>query len=424
MNAGRSRRTEADLRSAGAHTGVCQTDLSGLAGTITGMPTFDVAVAEIDDPVWFAARLGEGLGVPELAALTGYGRWAVRRALAVHGLEDPSPARAAARATTRKKQTALAAARAAAGAARASRAATRVAAARALLDDPVWLRARYETDGLTTTRIAELTRTSGPVVRAALRQHKIVVRRNVSFADAARLARADALLADTGWLRARYETDRMSLPRVAVAASTSVGRVRAAMVAAGVPARPGGIAGTLPAVTVGWLTSRYVADRMTVPEIAGLAGRVPTGALRLLRQHGLVGPDLPVPLLDDPVWLRARYETDRLTPVRVGALAGASVAQVLGALRAHQIGVRPAVRVKPPLLENARWLRARYETDGLTVGQVAVLAGAAQSSVTDAMRRHGIRSRVGARRTRPGGPQTARPGEAVPGNDRGPQPAP
>ena len=319
----------------------------------------------LEDARWLRARYEtDGLTVGQVAVLAGAAQSSVTDAMRRHGIE----------ARKRKKVTP-------GGPPGAHRTASSLTPE---MNDPVWLRARYETDGLTTRQVGELVGVSEGTARSALDRHGVGLRRR-------RPRQAPAELTDPVWLRARYETDKLTLAQVGALIGASEAMVQRAMArhTIGCPPRS-----SRPELSDReWLVGRCVTDKMPVVQVAGLL-RVPAGTVRaaLTRHRIALRPVRPV-LLDDPVWLWERYETDGLTLVRVGALVGVSRAKVRAAFAAHGIVCRPVGRTRFPVpaeLEDAGWLRARYETDGLTVALVGALVGVSRAKVRAALTRHGI----------------------------------
>ena len=282
------------------------------------------------------------------------------------------------------------------------------------LDDPGWLRARYETDFLSTGQIAVLSGANRPAVRRALTRHGVPLRLGAPTLPALR---------DPGWLRARYYTDSLAVTEIAGLAGCSISAVEAAINRHRIPRRPRRNDGVvLPALRdPDWLRARYRTDGLSQTRIAALAGCATSAVGIALRRYNIpirpvpgpdrTGPDRAAPApadpgtvpreaLNDPGWLRARYETDKFAATVIARMTGTTNHTVARALRRARITIRPA-NATPALLRDPDWLRARYETDGLTQKQIAVLTGCSRVTVQAAINRHAIHGRTGTDRTRP-----------------------
>ena len=148
-----------------------------------------------------------------------------------------------------------------------------------------------------------------------------------------------------------------------------------------------------------FLRRRYVQDERSTVEIATELGVSAGTVARGLGRHGIPvrshadrGRGTGSPLLRDPVWLRARYETDLLTLTQVGALAGVSGARVGQAMDGHGIARRPTgtVTPRPAVLDDRDWLVRHYQDDNMPVTRLARLAGCPRSAARDALLRHNI----------------------------------
>lgn len=102
------------------------------------------------------------------------------------------------------------------------------------------------------------------------------------------------------------------------------------------------------------------------------------------------------PELNDEAWLRARYEDEGLTRKQVGELLGCSATAVLTAMRRHGIKSRSAGRAKIfQELESRDWLVDHYVERFKTSDQIADELGCSSALVLAALRKHGIKTRQG-----------------------------
>jgi hypothetical protein len=150
-----------------------------------------------------------------------------------------------------------------------------------------------------------------------------------------------------------YVEERRTLGQVAAALGASDRRVRAAIVAAGIPLRPARRRAdrrvTLPTLTAEQLTDLYVRQRLTAREIAARFGGTDNWVRTALQAHGIprrTGGSRPVPPLDvDAATLTDLYVTRRLDDPVIAARLGVPPWRVTA--RRRQLGVtrRP---VPPP----------------------------------------------------------------------------
>jgi transposase len=98
--------------------------------------------------------------------------------------------------------------------------------------------------------------------------------------------------------------------------------------------------------------------------------------------------------LKDRSWLFSTYVLRQRTLTEIGQLVGVSPQTVGRAMTRFNIDRRrPARRWASPRLTDERWLRYRYEQQGLTTVQIAQELGVAARTVNDALRRLGIARR-------------------------------
>lgn len=102
-------------------------------------------------------------------------------------------------------------------------------------------------------------------------------------------------------------------------------------------------------------------------------------------------------LLRDPHWLRESYVDKGMTLAQVGDLAGASPAGVLYALRRASIATRhrgnPGGVSSHSNLNDPAWLRELYHDNGMSLAEIANMAGVPNDNKTTVRRaliRHGI----------------------------------
>jgi hypothetical protein len=166
-------------------------------------------------------------------------------------------------------------------------------------------------------------------------------------------------------LRRLYVEERRTLAQVAAALGASDRRVRAAIVAAGIPLRPARRRAdrpALPTLTAEQLTDLHVAQRLTTEEIAARYGGSDTWVRTALQSHGISrrrGGARPVPSLDlDTATLTDLYVTRRLDDPVIAARFGVPTWRVT--VRRRELGVtRPAV---PPPHPRAAARTARCGT--------------------------------------------------------------
>src|SRR5450759_5110892 len=243
-------------------------------------------------------------------------------------------------------------------------------------------------DGLTFAEIATRAGRSTTTVAEALRRAGVT--------GPARRPEAPAL--DPAVLRRFYVDERRTLGQVAAALGASDRRVRAAIVAAGIPLRPArrrADRAALPTLTAEQLGDLYLRQRLTTREIAARYGGSDNWVRTALEAHGIdqrTGGARPVPRLElDAGGLTDLYVTRRLDDPAIAARYGVPTWRVT--TRRRELGVtRPPVppphREPPPAPPAAELRRlylderlptaaigARYDTDPKTARRWLRAAG-------------------------------------------------
>lgn len=91
--------------------------------------------------------------------------------------------------------------------------------------------------------------------------------------------------------------------------------------------------------------------------------------------------------------LRRLYVVQRLCCREIAALLGIGSKTVARRLQAFGIDARPPGPDRHTELRDAGWLRARYETDGMSTLAIGALIGASPKVVCDWVKHHGIKPR-------------------------------
>jgi transposase-like protein len=144
-----------------------------------------------------------------------------------------------------------------------------------------------------------------------------------------------------------------------------------------------------------WLAASYAARQAT--DIADELGVSPSTVYVALHRHGIPVRDpgdsrrrrRPAPL-NDADWLRARYE--RTTTTKIAEELGVNPQMVLAAMRHHGIELRDHSAMQrfrsPAALDDGEWLRRRFSDVSPPV--IADELGVARRTVYLALERHGI----------------------------------
>jgi AraC-like DNA-binding protein len=165
----------------------------------------------------------------------------------------------------------------------------------------------------------------------------------------------------------------------------------------------------------GWLRQRYEVERATVMEIAAELGCSVTPVYSALRRFGIPirsGADSRegrkrkrrFPVLDDREWLSNAYERDQRVITDIAAEIGCSSTVVVNSLKRHGIEARLPTHSRKlrrkgrqsrfPLLRDQDWLVEKYQTEGLSLGQIANTVGCSVAAVWKAMDAFGIDRRL------------------------------
>ena len=206
-------------------------------------------------------------------------------------------------------------------------------------------------------------------------------------------------LDDRAWLTGRYVTDGASLAAIADEVGCSPKTVGDALARHGIPIRPSNPQRPDKLDDAAWLTGRYVTDGASLAAIADEVGCSPTTVSAALTRHDI--PTRPANgasrpgQLDDPGWLTRRYVTDGASTRAIADEVGCDPTTVSAALTRHDIPTRTANRAsRPGQLDDPGWLTRRYVTDGASQADIADEVGCDPSTVSAALTRHGIPTRL------------------------------
>jgi transposase len=220
-----------------------------------------------------------------------------------------------------------------------------------------------------------------------------------------------AKLDDAEWLRRAYQSRSSSQ----IAADLGVGRttLQQALVKHRIPPKRSAMTTAAHAKLKDrrWLADKY--QRMTVLEIAKTLRVSPPSVLRALRTHRieLRGPGRLPPLatnkkryrpstrvrldkktlarLDNAAWLKKQLETRNIGAI--AKLLGVSEATVGRSLRRHGLKSHGQIPAEIQLkLDDASWLRERYERERKTTIDIARELDVGHSTVTKYLQVHGI----------------------------------
>ncbi len=258
------------------------------------------------------------------------------------------------------------------------------------LDDRAWLTGRYVTDGASLAAIADEVGCSPTTVSAALTRHDIPTR-------PANGASRPGQLDDPGWLTRRYVTDGASTRAIADEVGCDPTTVLAALTRHDIPTRTANASRPGQLDDPGWLTRRYVTDGESQADIADEVGCSRSAVSAALTRHGIptrpAGPPSRHRQLDDRSWLTRRYVTDGASQADIADEVGCDPSTVSAALTRHGIPTRLAGRPRPGQLDDPGWLTRRYVTDGASTRAIADEVGCSPSAVSAALTRHGIPTR-------------------------------
>jgi AraC-like DNA-binding protein len=155
----------------------------------------------------------------------------------------------------------------------------------------------------------------------------------------------DSFLGDREWLRARYEDELLSQKQIATLLGVSEHKVLRAFVRHGIPRRGPRERKLLPPDPAllrdaELLREAYVVRRQSIRQIAEQCQTHVKAVRRALAEHGIASNRRQAPLnvirypqLRDEGWLTARYVHDRMSLTQIGRLVGCSPSTVHKAVR-------------------------------------------------------------------------------------------
>jgi hypothetical protein len=129
-----------------------------------------------------------------------------------------------------------------------------------------------------------------------------------------------------------------------------------------------------------WLHQKYEIEKLTAKQISSIVGSSKWTVFNQLNKFGIATSpkSRKYPLLDDDNWLRQKYEVDKLSTEQIGELVGgANAGQVVTHLHRLQINT-PRLCKKYPLLNDAQWLKSKYEDEKFSINAIAALVGNAE----------------------------------------------
>lgn len=145
------------------------------------------------------------------------------------------------------------------------------------------------------------------------------------------------------------------------------------------------------AVSAEWLFEEYVLRRRSIVDLAAELGIAPTTMRRTLADAGIeIRTGRRPAVLDDRDWCARNLH--RGIDV-IAAELECRPELVRRAMQGHRLVPKSKGRSPYWQLADEEWLRERYIEDGMTHQQVADLIGCSRNAVTQALHRHGIRSR-------------------------------
>lgn len=138
----------------------------------------------------------------------------------------------------------------------------------------------------------------------------------------------------------------------------------------------------------GWMAAHDDLSRREIAELLGCSRDAVTNARR---RHGLREPDgARFARLDDRAWLEARYHGDGWSQQRIADAVGCSRTAVTQAMKRLAIAARSPQQPRYRQLHDVDWLRGRLDA-GRSPAEIAADVGCDRTSVTAALRRHGLR---------------------------------
>jgi biotin operon repressor len=109
--------------------------------------------------------------------------------------------------------------------------------------------------------------------------------------------------------------------------------------------------------------------------------------------------------LQDAAWLRRRYEAELASAAEIAAELGCSTRQVYYALQREGVPLRSGTESRErrkrkrlfPRLDDREWLSNAYERDQRVITEIAAEIGCSSACIVSALKRHGIAARTPAR---------------------------
>jgi AraC-like DNA-binding protein len=234
------------------------------------------------------------------------------------------------------------------------------------LGDGAWLSRRYVREGASIRDLAAELGCSTHSVTQSLIRHGIPRRpvgspKGVPSRDAGQQA-AYQQLRDRDFLVRRYVEDRMTIQQIADLAGCSVARVRRALGDHGIPIRWVGRRAPVQ-VDKGWLTRRYTTDLASIREIAAELGCSLNCVLDLLIEYGIprrpVGTPKGLPARDTQLARLRKIPTRRMHQILVDADTEADAAAALGVSHAVLVQVADDAGIDRESVTRERTTRKR-----------------------------------------------------------------
>ncbi|MGI8680783.1 MAG: hypothetical protein ACR2JO_01345 [Mycobacteriales bacterium] len=200
-----------------------------------------------------------------------------------------------------------------------------------------------------------------------------------------------------------YRDEGRSMVAVGLVFGRGPDWVRARLVAAGCPIRPGGGA-PVSGADLDELARWRVEEGLTIAEVAARAGRPAATVADQLRKAGVLVERRRRPSELDPAALRKLYVDEQRTLSQVARLLGCSDDRARAGLLAAGVELRPPrqPRGRPPLPAlHKEQLRELYVGRGLSAAEIAAQVGGGTTRVTAALNRYGIPLRPASRRRVP-----------------------
>lgn len=244
------------------------------------------------------------------------------------------------------------------------------------LNDPAWLRTEYLDRGRTAAAIAAEVGCPHKTLDRALRRHGIRRPPHRTLADV-----------PANWLREQYVARCRSIRDIASEVGLSPTSVRRALAEAGIPADDRRLPPELS--DPDWLAAQ---DGVSARELARRLGVSADAVSRARQRHGLLAGtprSSKFPQLDDRAWLEDRYHDRRMTQAQIAAEIGCSRSAVSLAMHRLGIAARPNRVPEYPELHDRAWLASQLAA-GMTPRMIADQLGCHRTSVTAALRAHGL----------------------------------